>query len=485
MTDIVGSLFGLSVPELQEQRRQQQLAENQNYANIMAKSSPAPGRTYNQVMLGRSLGQAIGKGLFGVQDPMIERATKLEGILKQTQDELGADSQDPVKLYGTLSQKLGEAGFGREASQATQLSQEAGKNQAQTAKLNAEVAAKEQQVLREQQGQQELAALYKSEEALGRVPTSKQVISIASKFMPAEKLVPLLTNSSDKEEYRNILQQQITQAHEDRLARIDMMTDQKEKDRQSKLEQLAFQRQTAEILKTMGGSGNKPLSGREARYADNVAIGANEAIGGINTIINLPKTVTGGFWGAGLAKMQSGSGLFEAPIGALKNSMTPEVVQRYNAEIANIGKNFSVMRNGGLASTNDDVNKFEQQYRINEGDKPLTAFTKLAQMRQFFERVVEIKVKSSATPPEQVENWKSWGEQVKEAIPLTVNDVNAIANSKDKTQTFKQALDKAAGKISSAIPQGAIDKLKASPNLAADFDAKFGVGASKKYLGGK
>ena len=54
MADIVGSLFGLSVPELQEQRRQQQLVENQNYANIMAKSSPAPGRTYNQVMLGHS-----------------------------------------------------------------------------------------------------------------------------------------------------------------------------------------------------------------------------------------------------------------------------------------------------------------------------------------------------------------------------------------------------------------------------------------------
>jgi len=125
MADIVGSLFGLSVPELEAQRRQRMMEDNQQSALYQSKGSIAPGRTYNQALLGRSLGQAIGGALFGVQDPMIERATKLEGILKQTQDELGADSQDPVKLYGTLSQKLGEAGFGRESAQALQLGKDA------------------------------------------------------------------------------------------------------------------------------------------------------------------------------------------------------------------------------------------------------------------------------------------------------------------------------------------------------------------------
>lgn len=125
MADIVGSLFGLSVPELEAQRRQRMLDENEQFALMQAKNSPAPGMTYNQAMLGRSLGQALGQGLFGVQDPMIERATKLEGILKQTQDELGADASDPVKLYSTLSQKLGQEGFSREATQALQLGKDA------------------------------------------------------------------------------------------------------------------------------------------------------------------------------------------------------------------------------------------------------------------------------------------------------------------------------------------------------------------------
>ena len=37
--------------------------------------------------------------------------------------------------------------------------------------------------------------------------------------------------------------------------------------------------------------------------------------------------------------------------------------------------------------------------------------------------------------------------------------------------------------VTSAPPQGAIDKLKANPNLAAAFDEKYGAGASRKYLG--
>jgi hypothetical protein len=37
--------------------------------------------------------------------------------------------------------------------------------------------------------------------------------------------------------------------------------------------------------------------------------------------------------------------------------------------------------------------------------------------------------------------------------------------------------------VTSTPPQGAIDKLKANPNLAAAFDEKYGAGASRKYLG--
>jgi hypothetical protein len=82
-------------------------------------------------------------------------------------------------------------------------------------------------------------------------------------------------------------------------------------------------------------------------------------------------------------------------------------------------------------------------------------------------------------------------ERVKQAIPFTGADVAKFSMYSKKNPGVKfvdwlkvNGQDKEAFG-SSAIPQGAIDKLKAQPNLAVDFDAKFGAGASKKYLGGK
>lgn len=105
MADIVGSLFGLSVPELQAQRRQQMMDENERIALMQARSSPAPGRTYNQALLGRSLGQAIGQGLFGVQDPMIERAKTVEGVLKGVMDSLTPEERNSkASVFSKLSE---------------------------------------------------------------------------------------------------------------------------------------------------------------------------------------------------------------------------------------------------------------------------------------------------------------------------------------------------------------------------------------------
>jgi hypothetical protein len=106
-------------------------------------------------------------------------------------------------------------------------------------------------------------------------------------------------------------------------------------------------------------------------------------------------------------------------------------------------------------------------------------------MRQTFERAAEIKVLSANTPKEQKELWKDWLEQVKVAIPITVNDINQIANEKDKTKTFATVLAETrakSDKLKGVPPQEAINELKSNPKLANKFDEVFGQGASAKYL---
>jgi hypothetical protein len=109
MADIVGSLFGLSVQELEAQRRQRLMDENQQSAMMQARGSVAPGMTYNQAMLGRSLGQAIGTALFGVQDPAIDRARTLDAALKNAisslpENQRGSKAAIMSKLADTLAQ---------------------------------------------------------------------------------------------------------------------------------------------------------------------------------------------------------------------------------------------------------------------------------------------------------------------------------------------------------------------------------------------
>jgi hypothetical protein len=58
--------------------------------------------------------------LFGNQDPMLARQLGTEQILKETQEQLGSDANNPAKLYATLADNLSKKGRDREAFQVRQ-----------------------------------------------------------------------------------------------------------------------------------------------------------------------------------------------------------------------------------------------------------------------------------------------------------------------------------------------------------------------------
>lgn len=120
MADIVGSLFGLS-PDLV---RAQLAKENEARAQFMAQNAPAGygNIVYGASKLGQNIGSAV-QGLLGIEDPQLQRATKLEKVLQDTQLEVGADISDPTKLYPVMIKNLKAAGLDREATQATIIGQ--------------------------------------------------------------------------------------------------------------------------------------------------------------------------------------------------------------------------------------------------------------------------------------------------------------------------------------------------------------------------
>lgn len=133
MADIVSSLFGLSPiqqeAEMASRARDLDLGTLWGQATVNRRGSAAQMQAYinqqgAQAALAGAAVRGLG-GLFGLQDPQLKRATQLESLLGETQQELGEGANDPTQFYPTLQKKLNDAGFTREALLAGQAGQQA------------------------------------------------------------------------------------------------------------------------------------------------------------------------------------------------------------------------------------------------------------------------------------------------------------------------------------------------------------------------
>ena len=154
MAQVMNSLFGMTPESLMAQRE----AALQTQAQQFAQLDPFQRATAGIYAGANKLGGAIG-GMLGAQDPELQKATTLQGILQQ------ADTTTPEGL-STLAQTLNQQGFGQQAmqvmNQARQAMTQAGQAQlqaAQISKVKAEEAKLTQASQREEQLRTALAAL--------------------------------------------------------------------------------------------------------------------------------------------------------------------------------------------------------------------------------------------------------------------------------------------------------------------------------------
>lgn len=104
MATIVGSLFGPTPEELMSLKRREE-----------AQAIREAGQTLGpRGATGAAIGTALARGankLFGLEDPEVKKATDVYNILRTTQQDLGADIQNPEKLYTKLQENFSKAGY--------------------------------------------------------------------------------------------------------------------------------------------------------------------------------------------------------------------------------------------------------------------------------------------------------------------------------------------------------------------------------------
>jgi len=195
------------------------------------------------------------------------------------------------------------------------------------------------------------------------------------------------------------------------------------------------------------------------QFEDQIAISVNEAAAQIQNMAKLPFTTSG------IMQGRNTKGFLDAPLGTLGNVLTPGSVQQYNNNIQGLGYELAKLLGGGRVVPVTTQQQFAERFAIRSGDKPFTVLEKLANMRQSFERGIEVKSVSPGTTPELKEIYARALKAIQEVIPFTVQNVldaqQEEAKSKGKSvMTFGDFMQKRMG----GATQEAAPKTQTAPS---------------------
>lgn len=462
MADIVSSLFGLT--PLAQQVEEYNTGRDMELGNLIATAGlnqyapPERQRAYlaqqgaQAALAGKAI-RGIG-GLFGMQDPQLQRATQLEGILGQTQQELGADANNPTVFYPELQRKLGEAGFTREASQVGQVAQKAiqdygltqakiGSEQAQQQKYQMEALAKQQDIMREEQGRQALIQLQETAATQGKAVTNDDIIRTLSPYVSADKLATLVQTSADKAAYRDAMAQQAQTAAEARIeaARVaganTAQIAQMRIDAQKEIASMKIQASAGE-----GGAGKKAGGVYERIYNQGVLNSLNETEVAARNISVLTNQGINPLTGGALSGLQ-GKSLTGATGAWLGNSITDADSLQYESILEPVVYNIAQMRSGGRPPTEAQMESIRKSLLAKGKNIPhVVQLQKLGELTQ----IAEAAYRSYTANPTVTEEQKADAEKairgIESAIPFSGTDVAkfTVFSRKNPNVTFKDWL---------------------------------------------
>lgn len=460
MADIVSSLFGLTPREAEQQATQQ----NYELGALIGAASINPYDTAinqdaeikRQAALAALGGQAVRgvAGLFGVQDERLKRATTIEGILQATQQELGENVNNPAVLYPTLQKKLADAGFSREAMQVGQLGQkaiqEAGLNQAKVAseqaqmqKYQLDALAKQQDILKEEQGRQALLKAQEQAASQGKSLTSDEVIRTLSPYISAEKLATLVQTSADKAAYRDAMAEQAKIAAESRIeAAKERGATTKELaqlriDAQKEIAQMRLNASAGE-----GGTGKQRSGVYERIYNQGVLNSLNETEVAARNISVLTNQGINPLTGGALSGLQ-GKSLTGATGAWLGNTITDADSLQYESILEPVVYNIAQMRSGGRPPTEAQMESIRKSLLAKGKNIPhVVQLQKLGELTQ----IAEAAYRSYAANPTVDETQKADAlkaiKGIEKAIPFSGTDVAkfTVFSKKNPNVTFKDWL---------------------------------------------
>ena len=479
MADIVSSLFGLNPNEIVALRQK----EDQANAFQYGKGQRNPGAATTGYGFGAGLSRGLMSGL-GIQDPALEKATKLQQILSDAQSELGPDVNDQAKLLSTVQQKLAQdPRFAQEALQVGAMAQKAAQEQSLgQAKLATEKAqlTKAQTDAQIKQNELQDAANFKKD--LGTLdPTSPtydtELKQLTLKYATPDKLFATLQTSEDKAAYRDFALNQLQLATKARMDLADKNNASDIEKEKIKLEGKAL----ADAIKA-NATGNPKINANEKLIANTMTTALAEAGVATDNLSNLTSKGTV-YTSAGAFNNLSDEGIFGASAKAMTRAMTPQDKAMYESVMLPLVRQVVTIQSGGRYKITEGAVKQEMQAIMTQaGQSHETMLAKMGEIKQTIAKSAEAALASGALNPEQKQLVEDNLLKIDKAIPWEVNDVINFVHGGGKGKNFKTWLDSTKVSFTPTKPLSPDQEAKMSKTIEAIGSGKISKDAGKALL---
>lgn len=137
-------------------------------------------------------------------------------------------------------------------------------------------------------------------------------------------------------------------------------------------------------------------------------------------------------------------GILSTTLNALANQVTPQGAQSYKTAMGGMTRALAVIESSGLTPSQGVLDSVKDSISASEGDTLLTLLQKQANARQNLEIGLETVLSGDSLTPAQLAIGREVLDNIKKAIPFTVEDVLEYGNPESgtsRTGTFKQFLE--------------------------------------------
>ena len=209
---------------------------------------------------------------------------------------------------------------------------------------------------------------------------------------------------------------------------------------------------------------NKGFGGRSAVVRERVMSSANLAAQAIENISKLPVGAGTGWLGIG---NKQGHSILDAVGSNLKRELSSQETRTMGTLMSGLERNLATIESQGLAPPGTFTDSMKN-LEIKQGDSPLDAIIKLAEMRQIVEVGLQTTLQDPIVPKELKDGMQAAIAKVQKAVPFTQEEALALTNNPNKSihqmmeDKKKAASDTSKGAITKTWVRGPDGKLTLS-----------------------